>query len=490
MLQEERARPKCENAALFLMMHCVNCLLPPPFVVIETQLPHSCNTQAPEVVLDDAKEVAPAHHGPGAGGTAKDVAAAAARAAASPPAPSARGAAALKQQQAAFAAVTAGETLSGSVGGTNGSTVLSAASSGFADSSGACADSAGSLPPCGGGGHGGAAIASALPHAAACGFEELGDQEDLWPHGRGASPAAAAEAPPADAPPGASGDGGWGDEQREAWRRVHAYQQQHHEQQQQQQQQQGEADDQHDHHYQHQHYADHDGGAAPGPQPPRIVLASPSGVLAIDPAAGTASNGGSNFRSRLHSYAPPPPAPRPDPVAMSAPVFAPPLSPASGHSAQRRSGGGGFDSGGSGGGVGSPLAGTGTLELAVPRPPRRDRWAGMTAAAGAGGAPGASAGSGAPGGAPPPPAARRSSLDHLQSRLATGNEALRVVATRAAGLKHIGFGPFKEENQDEFFIQVKGVGTKGCLAKSAACQGRGQGKQGRGLFLWGWEGSS
>lgn len=30
--------------------------------------------------------------------------------------------------------------------------------------------------------------------------------------------------------------------------------------------------------------------------------------------------------------------------------------------------------------------------------------------------------------------------------------------TQAAGLKHIGFGPLKKENQDEFFVQVSGYG--------------------------------
>jgi len=31
-----------------------------------------------------------------------------------------------------------------------------------------------------------------------------------------------------------------------------------------------------------------------------------------------------------------------------------------------------------------------------------------------------------------------------------------LLGMQAAGLKHIGFGPFKRENQDEFFIQVRG----------------------------------
>jgi hypothetical protein len=31
------------------------------------------------------------------------------------------------------------------------------------------------------------------------------------------------------------------------------------------------------------------------------------------------------------------------------------------------------------------------------------------------------------------------------------------VPARAAGVKHIGYGPLKSENQDEFFIQVSGL---------------------------------
>ncbi|KAI8467338.1 MAG: phosphatase 2C-like domain-containing protein [Monoraphidium minutum] len=48
----------------------------------------------------------------------------------------------------------------------------------------------------------------------------------------------------------------------------------------------------------------------------------------------------------------------------------------------------------------------------------------------------------------------------LQDGLATDVGALSVVSTRAAGLKHIGFGPFKRENQDEFFIQVGHYGSQ------------------------------
>lgn len=44
--------------------------------------------------------------------------------------------------------------------------------------------------------------------------------------------------------------------------------------------------------------------------------------------------------------------------------------------------------------------------------------------------------------------------------------ALRYVRARlqAAGLKHIGFGPLKKENQDEYFCQVGGFGGQkdGC----------------------------
>lgn len=37
---------------------------------------------------------------------------------------------------------------------------------------------------------------------------------------------------------------------------------------------------------------------------------------------------------------------------------------------------------------------------------------------------------------------------------------VRVFLLQAAGLKHIGFGPFKRENQDEFFIQVGNFGKQ------------------------------
>ncbi|KAI8476402.1 MAG: phosphatase 2C-like domain-containing protein [Monoraphidium minutum] len=52
------------------------------------------------------------------------------------------------------------------------------------------------------------------------------------------------------------------------------------------------------------------------------------------------------------------------------------------------------------------------------------------------------------------------SFTELQRELTTDALALSIVSTRAAGLKHIGFGPFKRENQDEFFIQVGHYGDQ------------------------------
>ena len=35
-----------------------------------------------------------------------------------------------------------------------------------------------------------------------------------------------------------------------------------------------------------------------------------------------------------------------------------------------------------------------------------------------------------------------------------------LIVAQAAGLKHIGFGPLKKENQDEYFVQVGSYGTQ------------------------------
>eukprot|EP00775_Hariotina_reticulata_P013668 gene13668-13790_t len=60
---------------------------------------------------------------------------------------------------------------------------------------------------------------------------------------------------------------------------------------------------------------------------------------------------------------------------------------------------------------------------------------------------------------------RRGGLDTsfaaMQGGLAVNEKPLAHVNTRAAGLKHIGFGPLKKENQDEFFIQVGEFGGPG-----------------------------
>ncbi|PNH04171.1 hypothetical protein TSOC_009700, partial [Tetrabaena socialis] len=51
-------------------------------------------------------------------------------------------------------------------------------------------------------------------------------------------------------------------------------------------------------------------------------------------------------------------------------------------------------------------------------------------------------------------------LQRSLPQVAANNE----LETRAAGLKHIGFGPLKKENQDEYFVQVGGYGGQkdGC----------------------------
>jgi hypothetical protein len=49
----------------------------------------------------------------------------------------------------------------------------------------------------------------------------------------------------------------------------------------------------------------------------------------------------------------------------------------------------------------------------------------------------------------------------MQSTLTTDEAFVPHVPARAAGVKHIGYGPLKSENQDEFFIQVSGAGVAG-----------------------------
>lgn len=53
---------------------------------------------------------------------------------------------------------------------------------------------------------------------------------------------------------------------------------------------------------------------------------------------------------------------------------------------------------------------------------------------------------------------------------------------QAAGLKHIGFGPFKRENQDEFFIQVGEFG--GLHSSNLFCVFDGHGTYGKDAALY------
>lgn len=53
---------------------------------------------------------------------------------------------------------------------------------------------------------------------------------------------------------------------------------------------------------------------------------------------------------------------------------------------------------------------------------------------------------------------------------------------QAAGLKHIGFGPFKRENQDEFFIQVGDFG--GVSGGNLFCVFDGHGTHGKDAALY------
>jgi hypothetical protein len=56
------------------------------------------------------------------------------------------------------------------------------------------------------------------------------------------------------------------------------------------------------------------------------------------------------------------------------------------------------------------------------------------------------------------------------------------VLLQAAGLKHIGFGPFKRENQDEFFIQVGEFG--GLHSSNLFCVFDGHGTYGKDAALY------
>ena len=93
---------------------------------------------------------------------------------------------------------------------------------------------------------------------------------------------------------------------------------------------------------------------------------------------------------------------------------------------------------------------------------------------------GAVGGGDAPGGAAPRAGVARgnklrerrggvsASFVELQDQLTSNAPVLPLVATRAAGLKHIGFGPFKRENQDEFFIQARRGSGAAAWAAAAA----------------------
>lgn len=56
------------------------------------------------------------------------------------------------------------------------------------------------------------------------------------------------------------------------------------------------------------------------------------------------------------------------------------------------------------------------------------------------------------------------------------------LASQAAGLKHIGFGPLKKENQDEFFIQVGDFG--GLPGSNLFCVFDGHGSFGKDAALY------
>lgn len=57
-----------------------------------------------------------------------------------------------------------------------------------------------------------------------------------------------------------------------------------------------------------------------------------------------------------------------------------------------------------------------------------------------------------------------------------------MLLLQAAGLKHIGFGPFKRENQDEFFIQVGEFG--GQHSSNLFCVFDGHGSHGKDAALY------
>jgi hypothetical protein len=57
-----------------------------------------------------------------------------------------------------------------------------------------------------------------------------------------------------------------------------------------------------------------------------------------------------------------------------------------------------------------------------------------------------------------------------------------LLHVQAAGLKHIGFGPFKRENQDEFFIQVGDFG--GVTGGNLFCVFDGHGTHGKDAALY------
>eukprot|EP00878_Enallax_costatus_P037214 GHUV01042020.1.p1 GENE.GHUV01042020.1~~GHUV01042020.1.p1 ORF type:complete len:620 (+),score=147.71 GHUV01042020.1:226-2085(+) len=75
-----------------------------------------------------------------------------------------------------------------------------------------------------------------------------------------------------------------------------------------------------------------------------------------------------------------------------------------------------------------------------------------------------------------------SSFQALQDALEQSEKPLGHVNTRAAGLKHIGFGPFKRENQDEFFIQVGEFG--GQPSSNLFCVFDGHGSHGKDAALY------
>lgn len=70
----------------------------------------------------------------------------------------------------------------------------------------------------------------------------------------------------------------------------------------------------------------------------------------------------------------------------------------------------------------------------------------------------------------------------LPHHACTNSHFSPLPSSQAAGLKHIGFGPFKRENQDEFFIQVGDFG--GLHSSNLFCVFDGHGTHGKDAALY------